>query len=138
MSKIKRWIENEAEWLGITFDEVVAGHEFLHQKSDEDAPPSCFTCKHVKTWHQSQTREEPEDSGCECNHPDQVLINKNWVKPENGEDDTEEQLALYSAQHCPVYEFFDWDSYRIAEEKCLATELEAQSRYAKIYREFGF
>ena len=136
MSKIKRYIEGEAERLRITFDEVVAGHEFLHPTSDEDAPPSCFTCKHVKTWHQSQTREEPEDSGFECKHPDQAIINEVWVEPEDDLDD--EQLALCCADRCPGYESFDWDAHRAVQDDALAKELEAQSRYAKIYKEFGF
>ena len=133
MSKIKRWIENEAERLGVTFDEIVNPTP----DDSEISVPSCFTCKHVKTWHHPASREEPEDSGCECNHPDQAIINENWVEPsDDGFND--EQMALYCAQHCPGYEFFDRDAQRAVQDDALAKELEAQSRYAKIYREFGF
>lgn len=132
MSAIKRWIENEAERLGITFD------EFMNPTPDDSeiSVPSCFTCKHVKTWHQSQTRDEPEDSGWECNHPNQALINEVWVEPEDDLDD--EQLALCCADRCPGYEFFDWDLHRAAQDDALATEaLRAQASYAKIYKMFG-
>ena len=132
MSAIKQWIENEAERLGVTFDEVMNS-----TPDDSEIPvPSCFTCKHVKTWYQSQTRDEPEDSGWECNHPNQAIINENWVETsDDGFND--EQMALYCAQHCPGYKFFDWDVHRAAQGDALATELEAQASYAKIYKEFG-
>lgn len=131
MSAIKRYIEDEAERLGVTFDEV------LHPTPDDSeiSVPSCFTCKHVKTWHHPQTREEPEDSGWECNHPNQTLINENWIEPsDDGFGD--KQMAFYCADRCPGYEFFDLEAQRIATEKALATELEAQARYVEVYKEF--
>ena len=138
MSAIKRYIENEAERLGVTFDEVVAAHQFLPLTPDEDAPPSCFTCKHVKTWHQSQTRDEPEDSGWECNHPDQVLVYQDWVEPDDSVTKSDKAFAAHCAGCCHGYTFFDWDVHRAAQDDALATEaLSAQAKYAKVYKEFG-
>lgn len=119
MSGIKRMIEAQAD-------------------NDTDGfVPSCFTCKHVKMWSHAATREEPADEGYECNHPDQELINANFVEPPLEVEDTPEAMAIYCAQDCPGYEFFDWNAHYAAQDDAYANELQAQAKIAQTYRELG-
>lgn len=70
--------------------------------------PSCFNCRHLKTWFHPATWWEPDDYGWECSKGlDEVDF--------DDDPESDDQQAEWLANQCPSYEYFDWDDYHRAQ-----------------------
>lgn len=65
-------------------------------------PKSCFSCKHLSTWNNFSTLEEPGDAGWDCNHDEAINMEFIGNEPPGWEDAA---ISAFFAASCGYHQF---------------------------------